>query len=184
MYEQIIRDLMKSNLFLMIFWALLLLVLPISNYVCVLIKDKKKKKKKSAKKKKWNSFIETAEDKALAVVIVGVIFFCVTFGMTLYDYLSLREDMLTENYVTYTGEFECYPVKSVKTHSKGFSTTTNYHVQWTNENGEVESIRYYHRIDDFKENGQELKKGTYVGTIVYSPRGDVLLWWDAEPIGE
>ncbi len=184
MYEPIIRDLMKSDLFLMMFWALLFLAIPISIYVYILIKDKKKKKKKSAKKKKWNSFVETAEDKALAVVIVGVLFFCVTFGMALYDYLSLREDMIAENYVPYTGEFECYSTRSVKTYSKGFSITKNHYIKWTNENGEVERIRYYQRIDDFKENGQELKEGAYVGTIVYSPRGDVLLWWDAEPIGE
>ena len=178
MYEPIIRDLMKSDLFAMMLCALLFLAIPISIYVYVLIKDKKKKKKKSAKKKKWNSFVETAEDKALAVVIVGVIFFCITFGMALYDYLSLREDMLTENYVTHTGEFECYSVRSSR------SSTRTYYVQWTNENGEVESIKYNSRIDEFQEHDKTLKKGYYQGTIVYSPRGDVLLWWDAEPIGE
>lgn len=178
MYEEVIKDLMKGDLFLMIFWALLFLILPISIYVYILIKDKKKKKKKSAKKKKWNNLVETAEDKALTFVVIGVLSFCVTFGMALYDYLSLREDMIAENYVTHTGEFECYTVRSSRS-----SIRTSY-VQWTNEQGKIESIKYNSRIDEFQEHDKTLKKGYYQGTLVYSPRGDVLLWWDAVPIGE
>ena len=172
MYAEIIRHLMKWELIGMIFWALLFLVLPISIYVYILVKDKKKKKK--AKKKKWNSFVETAEDKALAFVILGILFFCVCFGMDLYKYLSLREDMINENYITYTGEFKH------KTHL-GKSSSTSY-VEWTNERGETESIRHNFHIDDFQTCEQDLHDGRYKGTIVYSPSGDVLLWWDAEPI--
>ena len=105
MYEEIIRHLMKWELGMMIFFGLIFLVLPSVVYTCLSRKEKKKKKKKSAKKKKWNNLTLTAAEQALAFVVVGVLFFCVTFGITLFRYLSLREDMIAENYVTYTGEF-------------------------------------------------------------------------------
>ncbi|MBE6699299.1 MAG: hypothetical protein E7584_03545 [Ruminococcaceae bacterium] len=171
MYEEIIRHLMKWEIVLMAFWALLFLVLPISVYVYILIRDRKKKKKRKAKKKKWNNLTETPEEKALAFVIVGVLFFCVCFGISLYSYLSLREDMINENYVTYTGEFY------YDAHPRGSD-----YLQWTNEHGDMESIRHNHHIEKFQTTDQTLKDGYYKGTIVYSPRGDVLLWWDAEPI--
>ena len=178
MYEEIIRELMKWDMILMAFFVLLFLVLPFSIYVYVLIKNKKKrqKKKNKAPQKKWNKKLETAEEKALAFVIVGLFFFCLTFGMTLYEYLSLREDMIAENYVTYAGEFKCRSSRSK------YSTTT--YVEWTNENGGTESVEYKSHIDRFQENGKTLLNGNYEGTIVYSPSGDVLLWWDAVPIGE
>ncbi len=173
MYEEIIRHLMKWEIFTMIFWTLLFLVLPSVVYTCLSRKEKKKKKKKSAKKKKWNNLTLTAAEQALAFVVVGVLFFCVTFGITLFRYLSLREDMIAENYVTYTGEFY------YDAHPRGSD-----YLQWTNEHGDMESIRHNHHIEKFQTTDQTLKDGYYKGTIVYSPRGDVLLWWDAEPIGD
>ena len=174
MYEEIIRHLMKWELFGMILSTLLCLVLPSVVYTYLSRKEKKKKKKKSAKKKKWNTFTLTAAEQALAFVVVGVLFFCVTFGITLFRYLSLREDMIAENYVTYTGEFY------YDAHPRGSD-----YLQWTNEQGDIiESIRHNHHIEKFQTTDQTLKDGYYKGTIVYSPRGDVLLWWDAEPIGE
>ena len=170
MYDEIVRDLMEMELFLMVFFALLFLVVPISGYIYTFHKEKKKKKKRKPKKK-WNNLTETPEEKALAFVIVGVLFFCVCFGISLYSYLSLREDMINENYVTYTGEFY------YDAHPRGSD-----YLQWTNEHGDMESIRHNHHIEKFQTTDQTLKDGYYKGTIVYSPRGDVLLWWDAEPI--
>ena len=170
MYEEIIRHLMKLEIISMIFWTLLFLVLPSVIYTFVERKEKKKKKKRKPKKK-WNNLTETPEEKALVWVIVGVLFFCVTFGITLFRYLSLREDMIAENYVTYTGEFY------YDAHPRGSD-----YLQWTNEHGDMESIRHNHHIEKFQTTDQTLKDGYYKGTIVYSPRGDVLLWWDAVPI--
>ena len=175
MYEEIIRHLMKWEIFTMIFWTLLCLVLPGIVYTYILQKEKKKKRNKSKKKKTWKQFFsETAEGKALSWVIVGVVFFCVFFGIDLYQYLSLREDMIAENYVTYTGEFEH------ETH-RGRDSSTSY-VEWTNEQGETKSIRHNYHIDDFQTCEQDLHDGKYYGTIVYSPSSNLLLWWDAEPI--
>ena len=173
MYEEIIRHLMKWELGLMIFFGLIFLVLPSVVYTCLSRKEKKKKKKKSAKKKKWNNLTLTAAEQALAFVVVGILFFCVTFGITLFRYLSLREDMIAENYVTYTGEFY------YDAHPRGSD-----YLQWTNERGDMENIRHNHHIEKFQTTDQTLKDGYYKGTIVYSPRGDVLLWWDAVPIGD
>ena len=174
MYEEIIRHLMKWELGIMIFFGLIFLVLPSVIYTFVLRKEKKKKKQKKAKKKKWNNLTETPEEQALAFLIVGILFFCVCFGTSLYRYLSLREDMIAENYVTYTGEFY------YDAHPRGSD-----YLQWTNEQGDIiESIRHNHHIEKFQTTDQTLKDGYYKGTIVYSPRGDVLLWWDAEPIGD
>ena len=172
MYEEIIRHLMKWEIVLMIFWGVIFLVLPSVIYTFVLLKEKKKKKQKKAKKKKWNNLTQTPEEQALAFVIVGILFFCVCFGTSLYRYLSLREDMIAENYVTYTGEFyyDAHPRRSD-------------YLQWTNEQGDIiESIRHNHHIEKLQTTDQTLKDGYYKGTIVYSPRGDVLLWWDAVPI--
>ena len=172
MYEEIIRHLMKWKLFGMILSTLLCLVLPSVVYTYLSRKEKKKKKKKSAKKKKWNTFTLTAAEQALAFVVVGVLFFCVCFGIALYEYLSLREDMVNQNYVTYTGEFY------YDAHPRGSD-----YLQWTNEQGDIiESIRHNHHIEKFQTTDQTLKDGYYKGTIVYSPRGDVLLWWDAVPL--
>ena len=171
MYEEIIRHLMKWELFGMILSTLLCLVLPSVVYTFISRKEKKKKKKRKPKKK-WNNLTETPEEKALAGVIVGVLFFCVCFGNALYGYLSLREDMVNQNYVTYTGEFY------YDAHPRGSD-----YLRWTNEQGDIiESIRHNHHIEKFQTTDQTLKDGYYKGTIVYSPRGDVLLWWDAVPI--
>ena len=178
MYEEIIRHLMKWEIVLMIFWTLLCLVLPVSYHAYAAHKAKKTKKKKNKGKKSWKRlFSETPEGRALSLVIIGAVFFCICFGTNLYRYLSLREDMVSENYVTYTGEFECDVVRGSKGHSSSY-------VRFTNKEGEAESVRYSHRIDNFKENGENLKEGNHKSTIVYSPSSNLLLWWDAVPIGE
>ena len=173
MYEEIIRHLMKWEIVLMIFWTLLCLVLPVSYHAYAAHKAKKTKKKKNKGKKSWKRlFSETPEGRALSLVIIGTVFFCICFGTNLYRYLSLREDMIAENYVTYTGEFY------YDADPRGYD-----YLQWINEHGDIiESIRHNHRIKKFQTTDQTLKDGYYKGTIVYAPRGDVLLWWDAEPI--
>ena len=175
MYEEIIRHLMKWEIFTMIFWTLLCLVLPVSVHAYLSRKEKRKKKKRNkAGKKAWKQFFsESPEGRALSWVIIGVVFFCTFFGTDLYQYLSLREDMINENYVTYTGEFY-YDV----------SRRGPEYLQWTNEQGEIKSIRHNYLINKFQTGDQDLKDGTYVGTVVYSPSSNFLLWWDAEPTGE
>ena len=176
MYEEIIRHLMKWEIVAMVFWIFLFLVLPSVVYTFISRKEKKKKKKRKPKKK-WNNPTETPEEKALAGVIVGVLFFCVCFGISLFKYLSLREDMINENYVTYTGEFEH------ETHHSSKHSPTSY-VEFTDENGEDKSIRHNFHIDDFQTCEHDLHDGKYKGTVVYSLSSNLLLWWDAVPIGE
>ena len=173
MYEDIIRHLMKWQLWGMLLWTLLFLILPTAYYTYAARKAKKAKRKKNKNKKTWlQNLRETPEGQALGFVIVGVVFFCICFGTSLYRYLSLREDMIAENYATYTGEFY------YDAHPRGSD-----YLQWTNEQGDIiESIRHNHHIEKFQTTDQTLKDGYYKGTIVYSPRGDVLLWWDAERI--
>lgn len=175
MYEEIIRHLMKWEIVLMAFWVFLFLLLPSVIYTYAARKTKKAKRKKNKNKKKWlQNLRETLEGQALGFVIIGIVFFCICFGTNLYRYLSLREDMIAENYVTYTGKFY------YDAHPRGSD-----YLQWTNEQGDIiESIRHNHHIEKFQTTDQTLKDGYYKGTIVYSPRGDVLLWWDAEPVGD
>ena len=174
MYDEIVRDLMEMKLFLMVLFALLFLVVPISGYIYTFHKEKKKKKKRKPKKK-WNNLTQTPEEQAFVLVIFGILFFCVCFGNALYGYLSLREDMVNQNYVTYTGEFEHETYHS----SKGSSTS---YVEFTDENGEDKSIRHNFHIDDFQTCEHDLHDGKYKGTVVYSPSSNFLLWWDAVPI--
>lgn len=176
MHGEIIRHLMKWEIFTMIFWTLLCLVLPVSIHAYFSRKAKRKKKKRNkAGKKTWKQFFsESPEGRALSWVIIGVVFFCIFFGTDLYQYLSLREDMVNENYVTYTGEFN-YDT------TRGRSSSTSY-VEWTNEQGETKSIRHNFHIDDFQTCEHDLHDGKYYGTVVYSPSSGFLLWWDAKPI--
>ena len=174
MYDEIVRDLMEMELFLMVFYALLFLVIPSVVYTFISRKEKKKKKKRNPKKK-WNNLTETPEEQALVSVIVGILFFCVFFGISLYQYLSLREDMVNQNYVTYTGEFEH------ETHRGSKGSSTSY-VEFTDENGEGKSIHHNFHIDEFQTCEHDLHDGKYKGTVVYSPSSNLLLWWDAEPV--
>ena len=174
MYDEIVRDLMEMELLLMVFYALLFLVIPISGYIYTFHKEKKKKKKRKPKKKR-NNLIRTPEQQALVLVISGILFFCVFFGITLYECLSLREDMVNQNYVTYTGEFEH------ETHRGSKGSSTSY-VEFTDENGEDKNILHNFHIDDFQTCEHDLHDGKYRGTIVYSPSSNLLLWWDAVPI--
>ena len=176
MYEEIIRHLMKWELFGMILSTLLCLVLPSVVYTVISRKERSKAKRKNKKHKKtWKQFFsETPEGRALAWVIVGTIFFCMFFGQDLYQYLSLREDMINENYAVYTGEFE-YDT------TRGRSFSTGY-VEFTDETGDEKSIRHNFHIDDFQTCEHNLHDGKYKGTVVYSPSSNLLLWWDVEPI--
>ena len=177
MYEEIVRHLMKWEIFTMIFWTLLCLVLPVSVHAYLSRKAKRKKKKRNkAGKKTWKQFFsESPEGRALSWVIIGVVFFCIFFGTDFYQYLSLREDMINETYITYTGEFYCYEHKSGK-------SSTEY-VRFQNADGEQIEVEYSHHINKYQEHGKKLEEDTYyTGTIVYSPSSDYLLWWDAEPI--
>ena len=178
MYEEIIRHLMKWELFGMILSTLLCLVLPSVVHTVISRKERSKAKRKNKKHKKtWKQFFsETPEGRALAWVIVGTIFFCMFFGQDLYQYLSLREDMINENYAVYTGEFE-YDT------TRGRSFSTSY-VEFTDENGDEKSIRHNFHIDDFQTCEHDLHDGKYKGTVVYSLSSNLLLWWDAVPIGE
>ena len=177
MCEEIIRHLMKWEIISMVFVTLLCLVLPSVVYTFISQKEKNKAKRKSKKHKKtWKQFFsETPEGRALAWVVVGVVFFCIFFGIDLYQYLSLREDMVNQNYVTYTGEFEH------ETHRGSKGSSTSY-VEFTDENGEDKSILHNFHIDDFQTCEYDLHDGKYRGTVVYSPSSNLLLWWDAEPI--
>ena len=176
MYEEIIRHLMKWEIVSMMLWTLLCLVLPSVVYTFISRKERSKAKRKNKKHKKtWKQFFsETPEGRALAWVIVGTIFFCMFFGQDLYQYLSLREDMINENYAVYTGEFE-----HDTTRSRRISTS---YVEFTDENGEGKSIRHNFHIDDFQTCEHDLHDSKYYGTVVYSPSSNLLLWWDAVPI--
>lgn len=175
MYEEIVRALIRRQILGMILCTLIFLILPIAYYIYAERKEKKIKRKKNKHKKSWKQFIsETPTGRALVPVIVGVVFFCICFGTNLYRCISLHQDLVSENYATYTGEFECDVVR-------GKSSTTTW-VVWTSEDGVVETIRYTHQIDKFQEHGEKLKEGDYHGTLVYSPTGKYLLWWDAERI--
>ena len=178
MYEEIIRHLMKWEIISMILSTLLCLILPSAVYTFISHKERSKAKRKNKKHKKtWKQFFsETPEGRALAWVIVGTIFFCIFFGQDLYQYLSLREDMINENYAVYTGEFE-----HDTTRSRRISTS---YVEFTDENGEGKSIRHNFHIDDFQTCEHDLHDGKYYGTVVYSPSSNLLLWWDAVPIGD
>lgn len=177
MYEEIVRALMRQYILAMILCTLILLVAPIAYYIYAERKAKKSKRKKNPHKKSWKQFVsQTPEGRALGSVIICVVFFCICFGTNLYRCVSLHQDLASENYATYTGEFECDVVR-------GKSSTTTW-VVWTSEDGLVETIRYNHRIDKFQEHGEKLKEGDYHGTLVYSPTGKFLLWWDAERIEE
>ena len=175
MYEEIVRALMRGQIWTMFLCTLIFLVCPTAYYVYEKRKAKKSKRKKNKHKKSWKQFVsETPVGRALGAVIAGAVVFCICFGTNLYRYLSLRQDLVSENYMTYTGEFECDVVRG--------KNYTNYWVIWTDENGEEKTVRYNHRINEFQEHGQKLKEGDYHGTLVYSPTGKFLLWWDAELI--
>ncbi len=173
MCGEIVRALLRGQILVMLLCTLIFLVFPIVYYIYAERKEKKAKRKKNKHKKSWKQFIsETPTGRALGAVIVGVVFFCICFGTSLYRYIALHQDLVSENYATYTGDFECDVVRG-----KNFTTSW---ILWTNENGEEKSVKYKHNINKFQEHGKKLKEGDYHGTIVYAPTGEYLLWWDAE----
>ena len=56
----------------------------------------------SKKKRRW---YEQNHDKSWVWIVAVTLVFAISFGLDLYDYLSLRKDLKNENYATFTGEF-------------------------------------------------------------------------------
>ena len=170
MYDEIIRAIMSSKMFDVIFCFSIALLGFVIYFVFFDIPFKKKKmskKKRNRKKKEVREAFWGAVAVAVAFFLVG----CINLG----EYLTLQGDMVSENYATYTGEFRYY-----KSHStKGVSSK---HLQWVDENGKTITIEYTGKIEQFQPNGASLSEGNYKGTIVYASKSEYLLWWDAEPI--
>lgn len=167
MYEEIFRALMRYELTVILIMLAIAIFFSVMLYVIVLRSAKKKKQPLKKKQKKEE------KDDTVPAIIVFLVFVFILIGVRIPRLFSLRKDMINENYVTYTGEFY------YDAHPRGSD-----YLQWTNERGDMESIRHNHHIEKFQTTNQTLKDGYYKGTIVYSPHGDVLLWWDAVPIGD
>ena len=167
MYEEIFRALMRYELTVILIMLAIAIFFSVMLYVIVLRSAKKKKQPLKKKQKKEE------KDDTVPAIIVFLVFVFILIGVRIPRLFSLRKDMINENYVTYTGEFY------YDAHPRGSD-----YLQWTNERGDMESIRHNHHIEKFQTTTQTLKDGYYKGTIVYSPHGDVLLWWDAVPIGD
>ncbi len=178
MYEEIIQSLMLPKIVSMVLLFALAIVGFAVFYVIFEHLNKKKKQKKILSKKQKTAVENEEKDnnKTFLAALLLALLLCFFGCWNLYEYLSLREDMMSENYATYTGEFRCE-----ETYHR---TVTTKHIEWEDENGKNHFIEYDPAIDDYHPNNTPLEEGNYRGTIVYSPRGDVLLWWDAEPIGE
>ena len=164
MYDEIFRALMCYRM------TILLLLLGFAVFLFVILVKLPVEKESPTKKKKKQ---KKGKDYTPAAIIVVLVFVSAAIGINLHNWFALRKDMVTENYLTYTGEFYCYETTG--------KNRVEY-VRWKNEEGETIEVQYIHHIDKYQEHEEKLKEGTYVGTIVYSPRGDALLWWDAEPI--
>jgi hypothetical protein len=170
MHGEVVRVIMRSQMIDMISCFSLAILVPVIYLVFFHIPFKKKKmskKKKNQKKKEMKEALVGAIALSVCLLILG----CIFWG----DYLSVRQDLVTENYATYTGEFRYY-------------TTGGKHVkrrvQWIGENGEKTTITYRRDVKKFYSNETTLEEGYYEGTVVYSPSSEYLLWWDAEPIGD
>ncbi len=172
MYDEIIRAIMSSKMFDVIFCFSIALLGFVIYFVFFDIPFKKKKmskKKRNRKKKEVREAFWGAVAFAVCLSILG----CMYLG----EYLSLRQDLVSENYATYTGEFRYY----VRHRTKG---PNSKHVQWVDENGKTITIEYTRKIEQFQPNGASLSEGNYKGTIVYTSKSEYLLWWDAVPIGD
>ncbi len=179
MYEEIIQSLMLQKIVgMVLLFALAIIGFAVFYVLFEHLNKKKKQKKILSKKQKITAKNEEKDNnKTFFAALLVALLLCFFGCWNLYEYLSLREDMMSENYATYTGEFrynESY-------HKSGGITKS---ISWEDENGKTHSITYDSAIDDYQPNNIPLKEGNYRGTIVYSPRGGYLLWWDAEPIGD
>lgn len=182
MYEEIIQSLMLSRMVGMILSFAFAIVGFFVSYFLFTRLNKKKKQSKNQREKLNKKQRRAAEkekkekEESFVAALVIALLICFWGCWNLYEYLSLRKDMVTENYATYTGKF-CYE----ESYHKG---NLSRYIRWEDENGKVQTINYEHIIDDYQPNNMPLQEGYYIGTIVYSPRGDYLLWWDAVPTGK
>ena len=181
MYAKIVEALILSKI-IEIFFMLFALV---GTFFLIRAIEKHFEKKEKSVPKKGKKKKQQPKEKdslPLAAFLLSVIFL-IGVGMNLYTIFSLREDMINENYATYTGEFSYE--EAYGRYRRG--TPSSRSIIWEDENGKSHVITYDPAIDNyqpyaplFKEFGQR----NYRGTIVYSPSSDYLLWWDAVPIGD
>ncbi len=165
MYAEIIRELMRAKMTSMIIAVILFVA---SLVLIYFFSVRPAKKKMSKKKRRWYG---QHHDKSWAWFLAVTLCFAISFGVNLYYYLSLRQDLINENYATYTGEFYY-----------NYSSKGPDYVEWTDDQGKTQMVRYNYRIEKFQDGEQRLREDYYKGTIIYSPNGGHLLWWDAEPI--
>lgn len=168
MYGEVIQLIMQSKIISMAICFSLAIVVPV---IYLVIFDVPFKKKKISKKKKNQKKKETKEalTGAISLLVCFLLLGCIALG----EYLALRQDFVTENYATYTGEFYYH-----------FSPKGPDYVEWTDDQGKTQRARYLYRIEKFQDSEQRLREDYYKGTIVYAPNGGHLLWWDAERIGD
>ena len=135
MYNEVVRVIMRSQTIDMISCFSLAILIPVIYLLFFDIPFKKKKmskKKRNQKKKEVKEAFTGAVVISICLLICGCIF--------LGDYLSLRQDLESENYVTYTGEFRYYTTGG--RHAK-------HRVQWIDENGEKITLTYRRDVRKF-----------------------------------
>ncbi len=181
MYAKIVERLILSK----IIETFLMLIALVGTFFLIRAIEKhfEKKEKAGPKKGKKKKQQPKEKDSTTIVAFMLSVLFLVLVGVNSYTIICLREDMMNENYATYTGEF--YYEEIHRRHNRSSPSTRS--IIWEDENGENHVITYDSAIDNyqpyaplFKEFGEE----NYRGTIVYSPSSGYLLWWNAEPIGE
>ena len=167
MYGEVIQLIMQSKIISMAVCFSLAIVVPVIYLVIFDVPFKKKKiskKKKNQKKKE----IKEALTGAISLLVCLLLLGCIALG----EYLALRQDFVTENYATYTGEFRYYLG----------GRSNKRRIQWVDENGKKTTVTYRRDVRKFYSDETILEKGYYEGTVVYSPSSKYLLWWDAVPI--
>ena len=169
MYGEVVRVIMRSQMIDMISCFSLAILVPVIYLVFFHIPFKKKKmskKKKNQKKKEMKEALTGATALSVCLLLLG----CIALG----EYLALRQDFVTDNYTTYTGEFRYYLG----------GRNNKRRIQWVDENGKKTTVTYRRDVRKFYSDETILEKGYYEGTVVYSHSSEYLLWWDAERIGE
>ncbi len=181
MYAEIVEALILSKVIEIVFF--LLALVGIFFLIRAIEKHFEKKEKAVPKKGKKKNQQPPKRDSLPVVAFLLSLIFLIGVGMNLYTIFSLREDMINENYATYTGEF-CYEEAYGKYRS---GTPSSRNIIWEDENGKSHVITYDPAIDDYQPYAplfEEFGERNYKGTIVYSPSSGYLLWWNAVPIGE
>lgn len=181
MYAEIVEALILSKVIEIVFF--LLALVGIFFLIRAIEKHFEKKEKAVPKKGRKKKQQPKKRDSLPAVAFLLLVIFLIGAGANLYTILSLRKDMINENYATYTGEF-CYEEAYGKYRS---GTPSSRNIIWEDENGKSHVITYDPAIDDYQPYAplfEEFGERNYKGTIVYSPSSGYLLRWDAVPIGE